>query len=389
MTDIKRAQVYTAFRRQYGEEPHLWVRSPGRVNLIGEHTDYNDGFVMPIAIERQVVIAAKADMPTVSATRLENKKIRIYSVNLREQDSFSPRRIRHARGWRDYGRGVAWALQEAGYPIQPGALALASDVPLGAGLSSSAAFEVGIGWTLALLGGFEVDRARLAKLMQRAENHWVGVASGIMDQFICALGQADHALLIDTRDLSYRAVPLPKGVSVVIADTNVKRGLVTSEYNARRAETAEAARVMGVKSLRDINGAGFETAAAGLSDLLRRRARHVVGENERVLQAARALEVGDLATVGHLMNESHRSLRDDYAVSHPNLDRLVEMARRAPGVYGARMTGAGFGGATVSLVADGAVADFEREVKQAYSQATGQPPPIYVTRAMDGVGYFA
>lgn len=376
-----REQVAQAFPQQFGDSPTLWVRSPGRVNLIGEHTDYNDGFVLPIAIERQFILAARP--------RDGHDRVRVFSTTLGARDEFDPNNLPHARGWRDYARGVAWALREAGYPPPSIDIALASDVPLGAGLSSSAALEVGLGWTLTQAAGQSIDRARLAQLMQRAENGWVGVATGIMDQFIAALGQASHALLVDTRDLSYEAVPMPPGVSVVIADTNVKRGLVDSEYGARRQETAEAARRMGAASLRDVSADEFDARAAALPDLLRRRARHVVTENDRVLRTVAALKAGDLATVGEMMNESHRSLRDDYQVSHPNLDMLVEMARRAPGVYGARMTGGGFGGATVSLVADAAVPDFEREVSRAYAAATGQPPPIYVTRATDGVNVLA
>ena len=317
------------------------------------------------------------------------EKLRLYSATLKSGDQFNPAYLRHAKGWRDYARGVVWSLREAKYPIKPGDIALAGDVPLGAGLSSSAAFEVGLGWTLAHLSGFTVERAQLAQLMKRTENKWIGVQSGIMDQFIVALGQADHALLVDTRDLSYQSVPMPRGASVVIADTNVKRGLVTSEYNARRAETAEAAQRLGVASLRDVSWADFQARADELPDLLRRRARHVVSENDRVLQAVQALRAGDVARFGHLMNESHRSLRDDYEVSHPNLDLLVDLARRQPGVYGARMTGAGFGGATVSLVADEAAPDFVREVGKAYAEATGAPPPIYVTRATNGVEVLA
>ena len=375
-----REQVARAFSQQFGGAPTLWVRSPGRVNLIGEHTDYNDGFVLPIAIERQVTLAARPR---------DGVRVRVYSATLSARDEFDPHDLPHAQGWRDYARGVAWALREAGYPPPAVDIALASDVPLGAGLSSSAALEVGLGWTLTQVAGQSIDRARLAQLMQRAENGWVGVATGIMDQFIAALGQADHALLVDTRDLSYEAVPMPPGVSIVIADTNVKRGLVDSEYGARRRETAEAAHLMGAQSLRDVSAAEFDARAAALPDLLRRRAHHVVTESDRVLRTVAALEAGDLATVGEMMNESHRSLRDDYQVSHPNLDMLVEMARRVPGVYGARMTGGGFGGATVSLVANAAVPDFEGEVSRAYADATGQPPPIYVTRATDGVNALA
>ncbi|MFN8499328.1 MAG: galactokinase [Anaerolineae bacterium] len=371
-----RADVAQAFAKQFGGEPTVWVRSPGRVNLIGEHTDYNDGFVLPIAIERQILLAARPGA---------NNTMRLFSTTMGSGDTFSLDDIGHTKGWAEYPRGVAWSLGEAGFPVQPADIVLASDVPTGAGLSSSAAIEVGVGWTLASIGGFEVERARLAVLSRRAENAWVGVASGIMDQFIVALGRADHALLVDTRDLSYRLVPLPSGVSIVIADTNVKRGLVDSEYNARRAETAEAARLMGAASLRDVGWDEFETRSADLPELLKKRARHVVSENDRVLEAVAALQKGDVATVGRLMDASHVSLRDDYAVSHPRLDLLVEIARRVPGVYGARMTGAGFGGATVSLVADEAVPEFERVVAEQYAAATGQAPPIYVTRATDGV----
>ena len=375
-----KADVAQAFSKQFGGEPTIWVRSPGRVNLIGEHTDYNDGFVLPIAIERQIILAARPG---------QDDTARLYSTTMGSGDEFSIRDIGHTKGWADYPRGVAWALQEAGYALRAADIVLASDVPTAAGLSSSAAIEVGVGWTLASIGGFEVDRAQLAVLSRRAENEWVGVASGIMDQFIVALGRADHALLIDTRDLSYRLVPLPSGVSIVIADTNVKRGLVDSEYNARRAETAEAARRMGAASLRDVDWNDFETRSADLPELLKKRARHVVSENARVLDAVDALERGDIETVGRLMDASHASLRDDYAVSHPRLDLLVEIARSVPGVYGARMTGAGFGGATVGLVADEAVPEFQRTVAEKYRAATGQEPPVYVTRATDGVKVIA
>ncbi|MFN8472078.1 MAG: galactokinase [Anaerolineae bacterium] len=371
-----KAEVGEAFEKQFGGEPAIWVRSPGRVNLIGEHTDYNDGFVLPIAIERQIILAARP---------AEDDTARLFSTTLGGGDSFSIGDISHTKGWAEYPRGVAWSLTEAGFPVRAADIVLASDLPTGAGLSSSAAIEVGVGWTLAAIGGFEIDRARLAVLSRRAENAWVGVASGIMDQFIVALGRADHALLVDTRDLSYRLVPLPSGVSIVIADTNVKRGLVDSEYNARRAETAEAARLMGAPSLRDVSWDEFDTRSADLPELLKKRARHIVSENTRVLEAVDALEKGDVETVGRLMDASHVSLRDDYAVSHPRLDLLVEIARSVPGVYGARMTGAGFGGATVSLVADDAVPEFQRVVAQKYAAETGQAPPIYVTRATDGV----
>jgi len=284
---------------------------------------------------------------------------------------------------------VAWVLQGEGFTLPGLNAALTSDVPIGAGLSSSAAVEVATAYAWQVLGGLELDRVRLA-LCQRAENEFVGMNCGIMDQFISALGQRDSALLIDCRSLDYELVPIPARTAVVVADTRVRRDLVASEYNARRRECEEGVRLLqrylpGITALRDVSPAQFAEYQARLPDGVRQRCRHVVHENDRVLRAVAALRAGDLDTFGQLMDESHASLRNDYEVSCPELDALVMAAWRVAGVYGSRMTGAGFGGCTVSLVDEGAVEAFRERVASAYQAATGIAPEIYVCRAEAGV----
>ena len=325
------------------------ARAPGRVNLIGEHTDYNDGFVLPCAIDRYT---------EVTATLRHDRTVRVESDG--EHDTFSLDEVRPTRSWRDYVRGVVRLLQ-----LERGAsLRIRSTVPRGAGLSSSASLEVAVARSLSDLPGEE-----LALLAQRAENEFVGVQSGIMDQFAVTLARAGHALLLDCRDLTYRHIPIPEGVAIVVCDSHVKRRLAESGYNERRAACEAAARRLGLSSLRD---ATFEQ----VRDLP--RARHVVTENERTLRGAAALEAGDCVTFGELMNASHASLRDDYEVVPPALDELAAATRAVEGCYGSRITGAGFGGCTVSLVTDAAV-----EQVGAAAEALGAT--VYACQASDGV----
>ena len=374
-----------AFTREFGAPPDLVARAPGRVNLIGEHTDYNDGFVLPVAIDRDVLVAAR---------RRADRRARILAANLGRRTEFPVDDIRHhpPERWSHYERGVVLMLQRQGHDVGGFEMALEGDVPAGAGLSSSAAVEVATGTALKALFGLDVDPVQLALLSQKAENEFVGVNCGIMDQFISALGQRDNALFLDCRSLDTRHVPVggaSSDVQIVVADTAVKRGLVDSEYNRRRAECEQASRhfaqyLPNVKALRDVGSDDVERYAAGLPDVVRRRARHVVTENERVLQSVEALSRHDLAAFGQLMYESHASLAHDYEVTIPQLDVLVEAARAVPGVLGSRMTGAGFGGCTVSLVAAGAVDEFCRRVPALYREQTGIEPRIYVCRAVDG-----
>lgn len=384
-SSIKIQEIERRFTEMFGSSPTYIVRAPGRVNLIGEHTDYNDGFVFPAAIERDVLIAA--------APR-SDRQVRAYALNFNQSSTFTLEGVQPATDgrerWSNYLRAMAWVFQEEGLRTQGMNCVALGDVPLGAGLSSSAAMLVAGGLAFAAGAGETVEGVRLALLAQKAEREFVGVNVGIMDQFISALGQKDHALLIDTRSLTYEAVPLPhSGVSIVIADTNKKRGLVDSEYNTRRAECEKAVEILkeflpSITALRDVSVEDFEKYADRLPEVIRRRARHVITEDDRTLQSVTALKAGDITRFGELMNASHESLKNDYQVSCKELDAMVAAARSVEGVYGARMTGAGFGGCTVSLVRDEAVETFQRDVPARYKQATGLNAAIYVTTAADG-----
>jgi galactokinase len=371
------------FQQHYGIHPHVIVRAPGRVNLIGEHTDYNDGFVFPVAIDRATCVAARPRT---------DRMVRVMAADLHDEDLFSIDQIeRSNRAWRNYIRGVVLALRTAGHTLSGADLLIASDVPRGAGLSSSAALEVAVGYTFQVLNRLNILGEELALLAQGAENTFVGVQCGIMDQLIAVFGRADHALLIDCRDLTYRAVPLPPSVAVVVCDSHIARTLAASAYNQRRQECDAAVRALqqwypGIRALRDVSEDQLAAHQHELPEPLRARARHVVSENRRALQGAAALESGDIATFGRLMNESHASLRDDYQVSLPDIDYLVTTAQSMEGCYGSRLTGAGFGGCTVSLVERSSVEAFRHDLAQAYHRATGRTATIYVCRASDGVG---
>lgn len=379
-----RSRAVNGFRARFGQEPEVVVRAPGRVNLLGGHTDYNQGFVLPVAVDRAAwVAAASTPGPTVT----------VRALDLDDEVDFPldhlPRR--GSGGWADYPKGVAWALRERGLELVGMQALLTSDVPVGAGLSSSAAIEVAFAYAWQLLSDFDLDSRELALTCQRAENEYVGVNCGIMDQMTSVLGRAGHALLLDCRTLEVKPMPLPQGVAIVVADTGVRRELAASEYNLRRAQCEEAvqrlaAHLPGLTALRDLTLADFERFQHHLPPVVRCRARHVVTENGRVLAAAEALPAGDVATVGQLMREAHTSLRDDYEVSSPELDRLAEAAWGMEGCWGARLTGAGFGGCVVALVDACAVERFEAGVSAAYKATFDRPPTVYACRSADGVG---
>jgi len=367
-------QLLATFEQAFRRPPTFVSEAPGRVNLIGEHTDYNEGLVLPLAIDRTVVVAAA---PT------DAKTVRVYSADFDARDEWpadAPRRTGR-REWRDYVRAVAWALLDAGYELGGGDLAIAGDVPLGAGLSSSAALEVAVAGALCTMAGIEIEPQRLALLCQKAENQFVGVQCGIMDQLAAACSRAGHALLIDCRSLEIEHIPLPSDVSIVVVDSKVRRELGETAYNQRREECAAVARALGIKSLRDADQGDI----ARLPEPLERRARHVVSENERVLDTVTALQSGELSTVGALMFQSHSSLRDDFEVSTPELDLLVELASRTDGLLGARLTGAGFGGCTVNLLVAGTEERFEAEVVERYRQETGLAAEMLVCKPADGL----
>jgi len=380
---IDAARIHAKFVSRFNSAPTLIVRAPGRVNLIGEHTDYNDGFVLPAAIDRATFIAASPRT---------DKRVRVLAADLNEEDEFGIDQIERSgmRPWSNYIRGMIKSLLAAGHVINGADMVVASSVPRGAGLSSSAALEVATGYVFQLFHNLNILGEELALMAQATENHFVGVNCGIMDQFIVTLGQANHALLIDCRDLNYQAVPLPTGVSVVICDSHIERTLAGSAYNQRRAECDQAVEILkqslpGIKALRDVTSAQLQEHGHLLSPVVRQRARHVISENERVIAGVSTLQAGNVAEFGRLMNASHASLRDDYAVSIPEMDALVAAAQRVSGCYGSRLTGAGFGGCTVSLVANEAVERFRHEVAAAYLANTGRSATIYVTQAADGV----
>ena len=358
-------------------------RAPGRVNLIGEHTDYNDGFVMPAAIDlyTQVTIEPRDD-----------RRLLIHSNSFADDVEIDLDSNPIARAqWSDYVRGVALMIERAGYRLKGAKLEIRSDVPIGAGLSSSAALEVAAGYALLECSDQKVDRPELAKLCQQAENEFVGMRCGIMDQFIACLGRAGHALMLDCRSLEYRLLPMPADVQLVICNTMIRHELAASEYNKRRSECEAGVQHLSrflpaVRALRDVTVDDLERCGAYLPKVIYKRCRHVITENCRVVEAAAALERGDLHAFGELMAESHNSLRDDYEVSCVELDTMVELAAQVEGVYGARMTGGGFGGGTINLVRADCVDRFKETVTQRYQRATGIATEIYVCSAANGVG---
>ena len=383
------------FVQLFGESPRIY-QAPGRVNLIGEHTDYNDGFVMPAAIGfyTRASIAPRHD-----------RRLVIHSENYSEQVEFDLDHLPATRAghWSDYVIGVVKMLVRSGKKVAGANLLVDGNVPQGAGLSSSASIEVAVAYALLDLADHvpdhvpdrtKIDRTKLALLCQQAENEFVGARCGIMDQFVASHGKRGQALLLDCRFLEYRLLPLPRDVALAICNTMVKHSIAKGEYNQRRAECEAGVRGLSkylpnARALRDVTPEDLEAYGRELPDIVMRRCRHVIGENGRVLQAAAALEGGDLLAFGKLMLESHGSLRDDFEVSCSELDLMVELAKQAEGVYGTRMTGGGFGGCTIALVQAACVEAFQRTVQEGYERSTGCNPEIYVCSAADGVGQLA
>ena len=377
------------FVQLFGQTPRIY-QAPGRVNLIGEHTDYNDGFVMPAAIGfyTRAAVAPRPD-----------RKLAIHSENYSEQVEFDLDHLpaTGAGHWSDYVVGVVKMLVRSGKNLGGVNLLVDGNVPLSAGLSSSASIEVAVGYALLdLAESSTIARTQLALLCQRAENEFVGARCGIMDQFVASHGKRGQALLLDCRslDLEYRQLPSPEVAVLAICNTMVKHSIAKGEYNQRRAECEAGVRALSkylpqVRALRDVTPEDLERYGHELPEVVVRRCRHVIGENARVLKAAAALERGDLPAFGNLMLDSHRSLRDDFAVSCSELDLMVELAEGVEGVYGTRMTGGGFGGCTIALVQTGCVEVFQRTVREGYERSTGRTPEIYICAAADGVGRIA
>lgn len=378
------------FLEKYGAQPKVIVRAPGRVNLIGEHTDYNEGFVFPAAIDREMIIAAApSDDEIVSA----------YSLDYHEDVSFSTDEIPNnddKHHWSAYLRGVVDVVTKNGGNIGGLNLVTSGNVPQGAGLSSSASFEVGLVTVLDALFSLNLSKKELALLAQKAENEFVGVQCGIMDQFVSAMGEEDSAIQIDCRSLEYRAVPLnleKNGYSIVITHSGVHRGLVDSEYNARRNECLEGVRLLSqlrgahLSSLRDVSLVDLSQHKESLPERIYRRCLHVVSENQRVLDAVAALENGDIQRFGYLMNESHESMKTNYEISTPEIDVLVKLTQALPATSGSRLTGAGFGGCTVSLIRSSEVDNYKNIVIPRYEKETGNQTSVYVCSAKQGASF--
>jgi|SRR5579859_652930 len=369
------------FMQRFGQQPRIF-RAPGRVNLIGEHTDYNDGFVMPAALgfSTFVAIAGRTD-----------RHLKIHSQEFAGDFDFDLDRFPQQRSgiWCDYVLGVASMLRQQGPTFSGANVLVHGEVPIGAGLSSSAAIEVASALAFTTLNGIQLPLPDLAKLCRRAENEFVGARVGIMDQFVSCMGKAGHALLLDCRSLEYKLVPIPTGIRIVVCNTMVKHDLATGAYNERRSQCEEGVRYFAkwdpsVRALRDVSIALLEEHARDIPSTILKRCRHVIHENRRTLETAQALAAGDLNRVGALMRESHRSLRDLYEVSCRELDIMTDSAEGLPGFIGGRMTGGGFGGCTVNLVREENAATFAAQVRERYRKATDIDPQIYLCSAEDG-----
>ena len=377
------ASVLSVFRTRFHTEPQVISSAPGRVNLIGEHTDYNDGFVLPAAIDRRIAVAAGVRSDGI---------FEVHAGNLNSNARFSLQDLGPSRteSWANYARGIVALLHQAGNAPNGANLAIHGNVPRGGGLSSSAALEVALAYALLALAGANLPEVAIARLCQRAEHEWAGVHCGIMDQFIAVMGRQDAALFLDCRSYEFRHVSLPQGTRVVICDTGVKRALATSAYNTRRAECVAAVTVFktvlpGITSLRDVSIPAFEEYRHLLEPPVLQRCKHVVTEIARVEQAVRALDHHDLPLFGKLMYDSHFSLQHDYEVSCPELDAVVDICAEVDGVYGARMTGAGFGGCAICLTREQDVPEIVHRIAAEYPQKTGMKPTLLVSGAEAGV----
>ncbi len=364
-----------SFSAYFNAKPQFIARAPGRVNLIGEHTDYNDGFVLPMAIDREVWIALAPRTDSI---------VRIRSLDLQVDAAFDLHSFAKGEGWIEYVKGVAYELQKEGCALRGFDATMTGDVPRGAGLSSSAAVELAAARAFAAVSGFPWDAAKMARISQKAENEWVGVNCGIMDQMASAASQKGYALFLDCRTLEIQHAPLPEKISVVILDTSTRRGLVDSAYNERRSQCEEAAHWFGVKALRDVGMEALKKGEGKLGKNIMKRARHIVTENMRVLEAVQAMKAGDVKRLGELFNASHASLRDDFEVTNKALNQIVECAQEQSSCYGARMTGAGFGGCAVALVEEQKVDEFVNAVSAAYKKKSDLEASVYVCKPNAG-----
>lgn len=376
------------FQERFGKRPTYLAMAPGRVNLLGEHVDYNEGFVLPAAIDRATYLAfspADSAYSTVLAADFQEETCLVMdNLPAKKNGQGAP-----LSTWARYPAGVAWALQTVGLETPPMQAVFCSNVPRGAGLSSSASVEMAFVMAWSALGGWERPPMQRALLGQKAENEYVGVHCGIMDQFASACGVANHLLFLDCRSLDWQPLSIPENVVIVIADTSIRRNLTSSAYNERRLACEQAVEILrqhlpGIRALRDVRPEEFSRLSSHLPPLIEKRARHVVEEIERCQKAVPLLMQGEIAAFGQMMDDCHVSLRDLYEVSIPELNLMVEIAHSLPGCYGARLTGAGFGGCTVNLVEKGQASEFAHRLARQYQEETNLHPEIYICRASDG-----
>jgi galactokinase len=369
------------FRTRFGCDPDVIGIAPGRINLIGEHTDYNEGFVFPAAIDKRVFVAAG----------LADTESELESLETGKASPFDARKVNpgDVKEWGAYAAGMAWALREGGHGEMPNIRAIVTgDVPIGSGLSSSAAIELAFGVIWADLAKLSISPQGMALLGQKCENNFVGVNSGIMDQMASAMGKPDQAMFLDTRNLKIQYAPMPNGLSVVVCDTGKPRALTDSAYNERRTQCEEACKALGVKALRDAGMKDLEAHKATMDSVVYRRARHVITEDDRCIAFVKALDSADQPLIGELMKDSHESLRDDYEVSSSELDRMAEAAWGAPGCIGARMTGAGFGGACVAIVKTDQLEPFSQHVMETYKRTAGRDGKVSACKLVEGAKAF-
>ncbi len=375
--------IRNRFGELFGNDKNVRaVRAPGRVNLIGEHTDYNEGFVLPMALEQDMIVMAR---------KRKDREVIFYSLDFRQAARFSLDKIEFNSQdrWINYPQGVAYFLEKEGYQLKGMNAVLQSKIPPEAGLSSSAAFEIATASVLRILNDLQIEPRKMTELCLKAENEFVGLNCGIMDQFISCLARKDSALFLDCRSLEHHFVPLKE--KIVVCNTKVRRSLANSEYNKRRRECEEGVRILQeylpqVRALRDVSPGDYEKCKEKLPSTIKKRCGHIIYENERVLNSVEALRKEDLGEFGRLMNESHQSLKDLYEVSSPELDTMVEIARSLRGTLGARMTGAGFGGCTVNLVKEEAIDEFKEKVAREYFRRTNLSTEIYVSFPAEGAG---
>jgi len=384
LTDLVE-EVISTFINIYNTKPIAFSRAPGRANLIGEHTDYNLGFVLPLAINREIVLVAN---------ERDDEIISLYSIDFGEKIEFKPSSISYNSqySWSNYFQGVVYFFRQKGFSLKGMNVAIKGNIPIGSGLSSSAAFEIATAFLLKKMNNIDIANIEVIKLCQKAENEFVGVKCGIMDQFTSCLAQRGKAILLDCKDLNYEYINIPEGITIALCDTEIKRELADSEYNRRRAECDKAILQLKIylkhiNSLRDVTMQDLEKYGSKLDSLLLKRSRHVISENYRVTEAVNCLNKNDLNKLGQLMYTSHKSLKDDYQVSCPELDTMVEIAQDCPYVYGARMMGAGFGGCTISLVKEKGSDIFKEEIIKNYTKIIGHPAKVYLLSSTDGAAF--